>query len=336
MLDKLTASEGVGIIVIGRNEGERLTQCLQSLQPLGCPVVYVDSGSTDNSVASAKRAGVEVHELNPNRPFSAARARNEGFAALKSRFPSVLFVQFLDGDCILAKGWITAARQALLDETSRAVVVGHLQERNAHTSVYNRLCALEWKSPAGDLTNFGALGGISMMRANVFEQLGGFNAQVIAGEDSEFGVRLSLAGYRVTKVDHAMATHDANMTHFSQWWRRSVRAGHAIGQRAHLNGTTQAKDCVKERKSTWVWGIGLPLIALILLVPTRGLSLLLLGLYFVLGWRIMRFRRSMGENTSDAFLYARFLILAKLANGLGLLKFYWNRLKQRYEIIEYK
>jgi hypothetical protein len=43
------ASRDIGIVVIGRNEGDRLTRCLQSLQMENLPVIYVDSGSTDGS-----------------------------------------------------------------------------------------------------------------------------------------------------------------------------------------------------------------------------------------------------------------------------------------------
>lgn len=326
----------VGIVVIGRNEGQRLLLSLQSMQKSKCPLVYVDSGSSDNSITIAKPLADDVLELDPSRPFSAARARNEGFERLTALFPEVQLIQFVDGDCVLSDGWLEAARQAMLSDSKRAVVVGHLQECNPDGSIYNRLCALEWRSPAGDLENYGALGGISMTRASVFRDLGGFNVNVIAGEDSEFGVRLSLAGYRVTKINHDMAIHDANMTTFGQWWKRSVRAGHAIGQRAHLNGNTVVKDCVKERKSTLCWGVLLPLLALLLLMPTRGLSLLILLAYFVLGLKVYLFRRNQNESISDAVIYAKFIVLGKFANGLGLLKFYFNRFKQRYEIIEYK
>lgn len=326
----------VGIVVIGRNEGARLINSLDSLKGTSYPVIYVDSGSSDNSVEVARSFVNDVVELDPARPFSAARARNEGFAKLLALYPQIQFVQFLDGDCLLAKGWIDSAKNALLEMEKRAVVIGHLNEAQADASPYNRLCALEWKSTAGDLNDFGGLGGISMMRVDVFRQFEGFNADVIAGEDSEFGVRLSLAGYLITKIDYSMATHDANMTRFVQWWKRAVRAGHAIGQRSYLNGQSDIKDCVRERKSTWFWGVAVPFFTLVFLIPTSGLSLLLLGGYVVLGLRIFRYRRSRGDNAGDAFLYTRFLLLAKIANGIGLIKFQLNKLMSRYAIIEYK
>jgi hypothetical protein len=46
-----------GLSVIGRNEGDRLKSCLQSLVPACDRVVYVDSGSTDDSVTFARSLG---------------------------------------------------------------------------------------------------------------------------------------------------------------------------------------------------------------------------------------------------------------------------------------
>jgi glycosyltransferase involved in cell wall biosynthesis len=327
----------LGIVVIGRNEGERLCLCLKSIYDgTSCPVIYVDSGSTDNSVAIARSLGGEVWELDSKQSFSAARARNEGIARLIEMHPAIQFVQFIDGDCTIAVGWLDAAQKALLADSGRAAVLGHLQERNPEATPYNRLCALEWHSPPGDLINFGNFGGISMMRVDVLHKLGGFNAEVIAGEDSELGVRMGLAGYKVTKIDHQMATHDANIVTFRQWWLRAVRAGHAIGQRARLNGNTKLRDCMRERASTWLWGIGLPLTILILLVPSHGLSVLLVGCYLMLFYRVRRFRYRQGDNLQDASLYAKFMLLAKFANGVGLIKFYMNSMARRYKIIEYK
>ena len=43
------------------------------------------------------------------RPFTAARARNEGYAALVKLQPNTRFVQFIDGDCELVSGWLETA-----------------------------------------------------------------------------------------------------------------------------------------------------------------------------------------------------------------------------------
>ncbi len=326
----------VGVVVIGRNEGERLQRCLHSVAQTAAVVVYVDSGSSDGSVAFARSQGVEVVELDMSLPFSAARARNAGVERLLQLDTPPGFVQFLDGDCTLAPDWLKVAVAELTQRQECAAVVGHLRELHPEASSYNRLCALEWKSPPGDMSNFGALGGISMMRVAVFQALDGFNQQVIAGEDSELGVRMALAGYKVAKLDQPMANHDANILRFSQWWRRAVRSGHAIGQRAFLNGDSIIQDCVRERRSVCFWGIALPLWILLMTLPTNGASLLLLGGYLFLGWRVYRYRRLLGDVPADALLYAKYILLGKFAEAAGLFKFYLNRLRARYEIIEYK
>lgn len=310
-----------GIVVIGRNEGERLRRCLESL-PHSYPIVYADSGSSDGSLTLARALGVHALECSP--PYSAARARNQGFYWLAERYPGIRYVQFLDGDCTLLPAWLEAAAQGLAADPRRGAVTGELLEREPDGGVYSRLCAMEWHWPPGDVRDFGALGGIAMMRAEVFRALGGYRPEVIAGEDSELGVRMALAGYKVTRIARLMATHDAGITRFGQWWRRAVRAGHAIGQRSHLNGGSVLRDCVHERNSTLFWGIGLPLLA-VSAVPE---SLLLLCAYPALWLRVWRRRGSA--------LYATFVLIGKFANALGLARFYLNKLAGRYEIIEYK
>lgn len=326
----------IGIVVIGRNEGDRLVACLESLRPSGYPVVYVDSGSHDSSVGCAARMSDQVVELSSVRPFSAARARNEGFAALRAMHPAIDLVQFIDGDCTLIAGWLEAGEATLAAAPRVAVTVGALAERCPEASIYNRLCALEWKSTAGEVTDFGALGGIMMVRAAVFADLRGFDEHVIAGEDSEFGVRVHEAGFKVLKLGAAMATHDADIHRFGQWWRRAVRSGHAVGQRFGLHGRGPSRDCARRRRSVVFWAFVLPATIVVLAPLTYGSSLLLALGYVVMARRVANYRRAQGDSASDARLYARFNVLSKFAEGIGLLKFHLNRMRGRYRIIEYK
>jgi GT2 family glycosyltransferase len=325
-----------GVVVIGRNEGERLLACLRTLLSQRRPILYVDSGSNDASATNARALGVDVLELDPSRPFSAARARNEGVQALVKQHPTLGFVQFLDGDCIMAPGWLDAAEAALRSDDGCAIVFGHLEERYPTASIYNLLCALEWRSPSGPVENCAHVVGITMVRRSVFEALGGFNADMIAGEDPDYGVRVGLAGHSVRKLDVMMASHDADMHRFSQWWKRTVRAGHAIGQRAQVHAHDASRDGARERRSTCFWGLLLPTAIVVAIPATGGWSLLLLAGYLALGWRIAKFRRSLGDDAGEARLYAAFTVLAKFANAVGLLKYHVNRLRGRIRIIEYK
>ena len=328
----------IGIVVIGRNEGERLRHCLESVCSSGNHVVYVDSGSTDKSVLIAKDMNVDVLELDCLKPFSAARARNEGFEQLSKQYPLIQYIQFIDGDCTLEPLWLEAGVKELFLNKNCAAVVGHLRELHPDQSIYNRLCSLEWKlAPVGDLTKSGGLGGISMMRVSIFQQLGGFNPKVIAGEEPELAGRMARKGFQITKVDHAMAKHDAEMHRFSQWWKRTVRSGHAISQRVYINASTTLSDGVRERNSVWWWGGILPLFCLILVTLTNGFSLLmLLVAYLILGVRVYLYYRKRDDNHSDALLYSFFIVLAKIPECIGTLKFNIHKSRNRYEIIEYK
>lgn len=329
-------NERVGVVVIGRNEGARLAAALSSVKATGLVAVYVDSGSSDRSVAIAERLADTVVELDPTVLFSAARARNEGLDALCSLSARFEFVLFLDGDCVLARGFPSAATRAMDSEPTLAIVSGHLQEREAVASRYTRLSALEWSSPPGEIRDFGALGGIMLARIADVRAVGGFNPEMIAGEDSELGVRMALAGRRVRKIDVVMAVHSAGIFRFEQWWRRAVRAGHALAHRYALHGATELRDCRREYQSTMAWGIALPLAVLILLIPTRGLSALLTGGYAVLAWRIYYHYRRRGISRSDAVTAACFGLCSKFANGLGLVRYRLHRARRSFRIIEYK
>jgi GT2 family glycosyltransferase len=323
-----------GVVVIGRNEGERLMACLRSLRGQPRPLLYVDSGSSDGSPERVRALGVPMLQLDRSRPFSAARARNEGAKLLFEQHPQLRYVQFVDGDCIVAPSWLDAAEAALEADPASAIVFGRLDERHPQASVYNRLCAMEWRSPEGVLDNLDHVLGVTMVRREVFEHLGGYNAGLFAGEDPEFGLRVTQAGHRVRKLGDAMALHDADMLRFSQWWKRSVRAGMAIAQRQRLDSTGPQQHSRREFFSAWFWGLVLPLGAVLLAVPTKGLSLLVMAAgYGTLFWRIVRFRRRLGEPLRDAALYAVFAVMGKFANVQGLIK---HRLSGRAGLIEHK
>ncbi len=87
------AEPRIGIVIIGRNEGERLMRCIQSVQAVAVAIVYVDSSSHDGSVGNAQGCGVDAVALDPAQPFTAARGRNEGFRFLTDKYPAMKHVQ---------------------------------------------------------------------------------------------------------------------------------------------------------------------------------------------------------------------------------------------------
>ena len=178
----------LGIVAIGRNEGERLRRCLASAVGPHRAVVYVDSGSSDGSVELARSMGAEVVELDLSLPFTAARARNAGFERLQQIDPEVEFVQVVDGDCEVAAGWLDRARAVLEERPDVAVVFGRRRERYRDQTVYNRLADLEWDiAPIGEVK---ACGGDALIRVEAFRRVGGYNPSIIAAEDDELCLRI--------------------------------------------------------------------------------------------------------------------------------------------------
>ncbi|WP_337176259.1 glycosyltransferase [Paludisphaera sp.] len=323
----------VGLVAIGRNEGERLRRCLESARGLGLAVVYVDSGSSDGSVEAARGLGAEVVELDLSSPFTAARARNAGLARLLEAAPEARHVQFIDGDCELAPGWIERGRAELDARPDVAVVAGRLRERRPDRSVYNRMADLEWDVPPGDVE---ACGGIAMMRVAPLVKAGGYDPSLMAGEEPELCLRLRRDGWKVVRLADDMASHDMEMTRFRQWWRRAVRCGYAYAEGASLHGGGPERHYVRETRSILAWGLALPAVALALAWPTRGLSLLLLGAYAILAARVYRYNRRR-RPAGDAAIAALFIVPAKLAGIQGMARYWAGRLSgRRGRLIEYR
>lgn len=242
----------VGVVVIGRNEGDRLRKCLESAIGRAAWVVYVDSGSSDSSVALARSLGADVVELDASAPFTAARGRNEGFLRLSQTLRPPRFVQFVDGDCEFVDGWLDEARSALEARPDVAIVCGRRRERFPEASVYNRLADLEWDRPAGEAES---CGGDSMVRAEAMASVGGFDPSVAAGEEPELCFRLRRDGWKVLRLGGEMTRHDMAMTRFGQWWRRRVRGGRGALDVALRCGGDAAPFAGQVRSSR-IWTVG--------------------------------------------------------------------------------
>lgn len=325
----------VGVVAIGRNEGSRLYQCLLSLKQENAIVVYVDSGSTDGSVSLAKSLGVHVVELDLSIPFTAARARNAGFEHLLTIEPNLELVQFIDGDCQIVKRWFEQAINHFDLKPEVVVVCGRRREEFPNESIFNRLCDMEWNTPIGETK---ACGGDSMMRVSAFKQAGGFNSTLIAGEEPELCLRLRQTGGKILRIDAEMTLHDARINNFGQWWKRTLRAGHAYAQGAWLHGRNSEHYWVKESQSIWLWGFGLPLIAIATCWLTFGLSMILLLIAYVyLGYKIYKYAISRNLRPKDAVLYSINCILGKFPQLQGQIQFHLSRLlKRQPTLVEYK
>lgn len=327
----------VAIVVIGRNEGERLLRSLASIA--GRRSVYVDSGSIDGSADAARRAGIDVIELSPETGFSAARGRNAGLSHMLAD-PAIRYVQVLDGDSALEPGWIALATERLDQETDLGAVFGRIRERETQSSIYGWMLDQEWTVQPGPALTFG---GSVLLRVDAIRQSGGYRDDMIAGEDPDFALRLRMAGWSILCLDAPMAVHDGDMVRFRQWWRRTMRAGHAFAELVDRHPGSTLHAYRRSRARILFWGGVIPLVilaslALAVLIDRRWIAGAVLALA-LLGLNLARMtvRETIRHGLRRGPAFALFLALGKYAEMVGLLSYWRNRRQGRPPpLIEYK
>lgn len=325
-----TSLRSVGLVAIGRNEGERLRRCFDSLPPGLGGVVYVDSASTDGSAEEARRRGFDVVELDLSAGFTAARARNAGMRRLRELHPEIAHVQLVDGDCSVVPGWIEDALRHIEDDPRRAVVCGRRREIHREASVYNRLADMEWDGPAGEVAS---CGGDALVRLDAVLGAGGFDGRLIAGEEPELCARLRAGGWTIRRLDRDMTMHDAAMIRLAQWWRRAVRSGYGFAD----VGAVRPGLYRRELRSSLLWAVVLPAIALGAAPWTGGRSLALLLAYPAQWVRVLLRVRGRARGLGDAAAYAAFCLAGKLPETVGALRRGLDGLRGRSgRLIEYK
>lgn len=315
----------IGIVAIGRNEGERLVRCLRSLEGSGAAIVYVDSASTDGSADRARALGAQVVDLDMTLPFTAARARNAGLAAL----PEIELVQFVDGDCELDADWLATATAFLDTHADVAVVCGRRRERYPEASVFNRLCDMEWDTPVGEAA---ACGGDALMRADVVRGVGGFRDDLTAGEEPELCARLRAGGWRIRRIDAEMTRHDAAMLRFGQWWWRAVRGGFGYAQAGYATAALPHPLYRAEVKRAQLWAGIIPFVgvAMALLLHPAFLLLPVAAFAAQVAKIALRGRAPRGMAWPHAF----FTMLAKFPELQGIVRY--RRARHLTSAITYK
>lgn len=221
----------LAVVVIGRNESAHLRACLASIAAMDYPrsqveVIYVDSASSDDSPQLAAALGARVIPVSGD-PMTAARGRNAGWAATEA--PLILF---LDGDTQVHPQFVAEALAKLSSDPAIAAIWGHRRESRPDGSIYNRVLDLDWIYPPG-WTEF--FGGDVLIRREALVSVNGYNPELIAGEEPEMCRRLrghvhDGSPWKIFHIDAPMTGHDLRMTHFSQYWKRATRAGHAYEQ----------------------------------------------------------------------------------------------------------
>ena len=328
----------LSVVIIGRNEGERLARCIQSVQNMhNAPeleIIYVDSDSTDGSPELAKKLGVhQVLTVKPERP-SAALGRNAGW-----QVATAPFVLFLDGDTSVDPNFVNVALERLKNMSKVAIVWGNLQELHPEASIYQRILNLDWIYPTG-FVEF--CGGNAMMRRDVLQQVDGYNANLIAGEEPEMCHRIRSLDYLILHIDSPMGLHDLGMTKWSQYWKRATRTGFAYAEISQRFKNTTfplwRKDAIKNLIHATVLS-GLFILGFIAslwymcLLPIFFSILIFLLLSLRSAWK----SRWKSKNYGTLFLYGLHSQFQQIPIALGQLNYYYKRwYGKKQALIEYK
>ncbi|MBI9097869.1 MAG: glycosyltransferase [Spirochaetaceae bacterium] len=320
--------DALGIIIIGRNEGKHLEKALDSIPEGIDSILYVDSGSTDGSPDMVRARGISVHELDPEKPFSAARARREGVDILINQSPSLKWFQFLDGDCTFESEWCQTAVDHIALNENIGIVCGFLSEEAPDLSVFNKMNSLRWKADSkGEID---ACGGIFLVRRTAYEQAGGFNDMLLTGEEAEFCSRIRKAGHLIVRLDCKMAQHDSDLISFSDWWKRAVWGGYGDAIQYDILESGISNKQRKKIFSSLLWSFIMPGLFLIGVFfsfwKLYGLlgSVLILLTYCALFSKIYAERRRQGDNKNNAALYSIFCVIRKFPHALGFVRYILN------------
>jgi len=327
----------LSIVIIGRNEGERLDRCLEAvlaLPPLNGAreLIYVDSGSTDGSSERAAQFGAKVLSIGSARPCAAV-ARNIGWRSAKA--PIVLF---LDGDTILDGNFLTPALREFSDDQV-AVVFGNRREINPSGSIFNRVLDLEWMVGPGPIE---FCGGDALMRRKVLEDVGGYDERLIAGEEPELCRRILQLDYTIRHVDQLMTGHDLAILRFSQYWRRALRTGYAyaeVSERFKLTGQPLWREQARGNRIRGVTLLAITAIGVAGALATRTFWPLLLALTIIAG---LATRTAINSRWRSPDLITRLVFgfhshFVQIPILLGQLRYFYHRSTgQTAQLIEYK
>jgi glycosyltransferase involved in cell wall biosynthesis len=326
----------LSVVVIGRNEGQRLARCLESVRAIRgfgeIELIYVDSASTDGSPELAQRYGAEVIVVHPERP-TAAVGRNAGWRRATSEM-----VLFLDGDTVVNADFPRAAIAAMDSDPRLSTVWGNLREIMPRQSIYNRALDLDWIYPIGIIE---ACGGNVLMRRSAIEKAGGFDDRLIAGEEPELCRRLRARGYLILHIDHPMALHDLAIKTWRQYWRRARRSGYAYAEVSDRFRNSEDPMWSGESRRTAIRAVGwsLSLVAALAAGPWFGVIpfALWLAAFLLAALRSAWKARWKEKNAVTLFLYGVHSQLQHVPSFVGQLQYFFDKkYGRRRHLIEYK
>jgi len=208
----------ISVIVIGLNEAENLeatfNAIISSKIDFQIELIYVDSGSNDESISIAARFTDKIF-IEDQGYRSAARNRNRGLIESTGEI-----IHFLDGDVKLAPDYLAKAVEIILDKKAEAACGKMIEiNQNQVTSIISS----SWDTRMEGYMHATHAGGTYLKSAIM--SVGGYNPKIKMGEETELGLRFSEAGYKIYYIDEPMGYHDYNISNIFHYFKKQIGDG---------------------------------------------------------------------------------------------------------------
>jgi cellulose synthase/poly-beta-1,6-N-acetylglucosamine synthase-like glycosyltransferase len=178
-------------------------------------IIVADNGSTDATVSTLRQQYGSRITLIEDPLLTVAGLRNLG--ATKARGTVLAFI---DSDCVIGAEYFVCAREAL--ERRGVSATGSPYALPQQPRWIEATWSALHRRPGRGVTNYLNAGNF-VVRRDVFTEIGGFNAQLVTGEDAELGQRLTAAGHLLFDEPAVEAVHLGNPVTLGgfcrqQWW----------------------------------------------------------------------------------------------------------------------
>lgn len=310
----------ISFVVIGYNESAHLRACLESvrsadLDGIRYELLYVDGGSTDDSLNIAASCGVD-RVLGGDRRRRAAENRNLG--ANDSRGT---YIQFLDGDMQLEPTWPKRGLRYLQERSEVAVVCGRLREVNP--GYLFQVIQLDWVQREGAVET---CGGAALFRREPFHEAGAFPEDVAYGEEPLLCWRIrNVLKREVHFWTEPMALHDIGFSGIRDYWRQYSRNGATYIEIAVRCAGTEDPYWTRDTITNFAWASGILAMLAFFAAGTDTLRIGLAILVFLVGVRKVVQTRRRGVSWTIALGYTAHVYGSKIPLAYGQLRWLLER-----------
>ncbi|MDP3542422.1 MAG: glycosyltransferase family A protein [Elusimicrobiota bacterium] len=198
------------VVIVARNEGKIFEKCCASVEKavavlaeragIRASVVYVDSYSTDGSVAVASRRGFRIARP-PDWYYNCANGRTAGYLLTSGEF-----VMMLDGDMELAKGWLADGLAFLESRPDAGGVAGVRDDMRLAGDAFIRIP--DYHRISAPVQGVGDdVGGAFLFRRAALDAAGGFEPAVVPEEDFVLYAQIKRKGWELYRIDKPMIVH---------------------------------------------------------------------------------------------------------------------------------